>query len=54
MGWCTEPAPGFFRFPRSVSTFDWDENVDKNFDAKQAKKFVHYVAVLIVVMTGYS
>ena len=47
-GGAPSSAPGFFRFPRSVSTFDWvlNENIDKNFDAKQAKKFVHYLAVL--------
>lgn len=48
--WGGKPSsvPGFFRFPRSISNFDWvlNENIDKNFDAKQAKKFVHYLAVL--------
>ena len=47
-GGAPSSAPGFFRFPRGVSSFDWvlNENIDKNFDAKQAKKFVHYLAVL--------
>ena len=41
-------TPGFFRFPRSICTFDWlmNENIDRHFDVKKAKNFVHNLAVL--------
>ena len=41
-------TPGFFRFPRSICTFDWlmNENIDRHFDVKKAKIFVHNLAVL--------
>ena len=41
-------APGFFRFPRSVSTFSWllPSNVNRSFDASNAGNLVQNIAVV--------